>query len=73
MQKTGAALFGFRLSDLHECWQALREHGRIAAVRIPLPVQDALKELGLAEVDWLTQDLVLTESGLVGPRKMKLS
>ena len=66
-------MFGFRLSDLHDCWQALNEHGKVAAEQIPLPVQEALKELGLAEVDWLTLDMVLTESGLVGPRKMKLS
>jgi hypothetical protein len=51
----------------------LKEHGKVAAERVPLPVQEALKELGLAEVDWITQDMVLTESGLVGPRKIKLN
>jgi hypothetical protein len=72
-EKWRAALFGFRLGDLDDCWQALRERGRIATTGIPLPVQTALRELGLAEVDWLTQDLVLTEAGVVGPRKAKLT
>jgi hypothetical protein len=69
----GAGLFGFRLSDLHDCWDALRKQGRLAAELIPLPVQTALKQLGLAEVDWFTHDLVLTEAGLVGFRKAKLA
>jgi hypothetical protein len=72
-KKQGAGLFGFRLSDLHDCWDALRKQGRLAAELIPLPVQTALKQLGLAEVDWFTHDLVLTEAGLVGFRKAKLA
>jgi len=66
-------LFGFRLSDLHDCWQTLKEPGKIAAERTPRPEQKALKEPGLAEVDWLTRDMVLTESGLAGARNIKLS
>ena len=66
-------MVGFRLNELHDCWRALKENGKIPAERVPLPVQDALKELGVAEVDWLTRDVVLTESGMVGPRKIKLS
>jgi hypothetical protein len=66
-------LFGFRLSDLHDCWDALRKQGRLATERIPPPVQTALEQLGLAEVDWFTRDLVLTEAGLVGFRKTKLA
>jgi hypothetical protein len=34
-----------------------------------IPVQSALTTLGLASLDWVTQDLVITEDGLVGPRK----
>jgi hypothetical protein len=64
---------GFILSELHDCWQTLKSNGKVPAERVPLPVQDALKALGLVDVDWLTQDMVLTESGLVGPRKVKLS
>ena len=45
--------------------------GRLFAEYVPIPVQTALKELGLAEVDWFTQDLVLTEAALVGPRKLR--
>jgi hypothetical protein len=66
-------LVGFRLSELHDCWQALKENGKVPEERVPLPVRDALKELGVAEVDWLTRDLVLTEIGMVGPRKIKPS
>jgi hypothetical protein len=62
----------FRLSDLHDGWAALRERGRIAAVLVPPSVQNALSELGLVEMDWVTQDIVLTEAGIVGPRKPKL-
>lgn len=49
----------FTLSELHDCWQALKHNGKLPADRIPLPVQDALKELGVAEVD--TKDVVVTE------------
>jgi hypothetical protein len=63
---------GFTLSELHDCWQALKHDGKMPAKRVPLPVQDALKVLDLAVVDWFTQDVVLTESGHVGPRKIKL-
>jgi hypothetical protein len=63
---------GFTLSELHDCWQTLKHDGKMPAERVPLPVQDALKELGLAVVAWFTQDVVLTESGHVGPRKVKL-
>jgi len=65
-------MLGFSLSELHECWRTLKDDGKIPAERVPLPVQEALRELGLAELDWFTQDVVLTESGHVGPRKMKL-
>jgi len=64
---------GFTLSDLDDCWRALKHDGKVPADRVPLPVQDVLKELGLAEVDWFTQDVVLTESGHVGPRKVRLA
>ena len=56
---------GFTLSALHDCWQTLKHDGKIPAECVPLPVQGALKELGLAEVDWFTQDVVLTEIGMV--------
>jgi hypothetical protein len=54
---------GFTLNELHECWQTLKHDGKIAAARVPLPVQDALKELGLAEVERVTRDVVLTATG----------
>jgi len=63
----------FLLSELDDCWQTLKHDGKIPAERVPLPVQDALKELGLAEVDWFTRDVVLTEGGHIGPRKVKLA
>jgi hypothetical protein len=62
-------VFGFKLNDLHHHWSHLKDHGRVAAHTIPLPIQTALTSLGLAAVDWVTQDLVITEDGLVGPRK----
>jgi hypothetical protein len=65
----GLHLLGFKLIELHLSWAALKEHGRVAAQNIPLPVQSALTTLGLASLDWVTQDLVITEEGLVGPRK----
>src|SRR5436309_1599363 len=49
---------GFALSELHDCWQTLKHDGKMPAERVPLPVRDALKELGLAVVDWFTQDVV---------------
>jgi len=64
---------GFTLSELHDCWQTLKHAGKMPAERVPLPVQGALNELGLAEVDWFTQDVVLTECGHVGPRKVRLT
>ena len=60
---------GFKLIDLHHHWAVLKENGRVAAQNIPLPVQSALTTLGLASLDWVTHDLVITEDGLVGPRK----
>jgi hypothetical protein len=63
---------GFRLNELHDCWRTLKSSGKVSAERVPLPVQDALKELGVAEVDWLTQDLVMTEAGRVGAKKIRL-
>jgi phage terminase Nu1 subunit (DNA packaging protein) len=65
-------MHGFKLSELHDGWAALQTRGRLAANLVPVSVQSALKELGLAEVDWITQDIVLTEAGIVGPRKAKL-
>jgi hypothetical protein len=62
-------LTGFKLIDLDFHWAALKERGRVAAQNIPLPVQSALTTLGVASLDWVTQDLVITEDGLVGPRK----
>lgn len=41
----------FNLIELHDCWEMLKARGRVAADAIPLAVQDALKELGLAEVN----------------------
>jgi hypothetical protein len=55
------------------CWRTLKNSGRVSAERVPLPVQDALKELGLVEVDWLTQDLVMTDAGRTGAKKIQLS
>jgi hypothetical protein len=62
-------LIGFTLIDLHMHWAVIKEQGRVAAHNIPLPVQTALTTLGLASLDWVTHDLVITEDGLVGPRK----
>ena len=62
-------MIGFNLVDLHLHWADLKEHGRVASQNIPLPVQSALTTLGLASLDWVTQDIVITEDGLVGPRK----
>lgn len=61
---------GFTLNELHDCWRTLKHDGKVAAERVPLPVRDALKELGLADVRRDTHDVVLlTESS---PRKKKL-
>jgi len=49
----------FTLSELHECWRILKDAGKMPVDRIPPAVQDALKELGVAEVH--TQDVVVTE------------
>ncbi|WP_068019884.1 hypothetical protein [Rhodoplanes sp. Z2-YC6860] len=58
---------GFTLNELHDCWRTLKHDGKVAAERVPLPVQDALKELGLADVQRDTHDVVLlTENS---PRK----
>ena len=54
-------LTGFKLIDLHLHWAALKEHGRVAAQNIPLPVQSALTTLGLAILDRVTQDLIITD------------
>ena len=61
---------GFKLGELHAHWDALKERGRVAAERVPLPIQKALQELGVAEVDPVTLDLVMTENGWVGHRKL---
>ena len=39
----------FNLIELHDCWEMLKARGRVPTDAIPLAVQDALKELGLAE------------------------
>lgn len=41
----------FNLIELHDCWEMLKARGRVAADTIPVAVQDALKELGLAEIN----------------------
>ena len=37
----------FNLIELHDCWEMLKAHGRVATDAIPLAVQDALKVLVL--------------------------
>jgi hypothetical protein len=61
---------GFTLNELHDCWRTLKHDGKVAAERVPLPVQDALKELGLADVQRDTHDVVLLAESR--PRKKKL-
>ena len=41
----------FNLIELHDCWDMLKARGRVAIDEMPPAVQNALKELGLAEVD----------------------
>lgn len=41
----------FNLVELHDCWELLKARGRVAIDAMPPAVQNALKELGLAEVD----------------------
>ena len=60
---------GFTLNELHDCWRTLKHDGKVAAERVPLPVQDALKELGLADVQRDAHGVVLLAESR--PRKKK--
>lgn len=59
-------MLAFNLNELHDHWDALKQRGRLAAHTIPLPVQAALTALGLASLDWVAQDLVITKAGAAG-------